>query len=97
MLQDKVAVITGSSRGIGKAIAKEFLSNGAQVVINGKSGEHLEQVHAELIREGFPDRWIIIQAQVVLVELMSSSSGHDPAVKAPPIEPSTAPPNAPRR
>jgi 3-oxoacyl-[acyl-carrier protein] reductase len=64
MLQDKVAVITGSSRGIGKAIAKEFLRNGAQVVINGKSGEHLEQVHAELIREGFPDRWIIIKADV---------------------------------
>jgi 3-oxoacyl-[acyl-carrier protein] reductase len=64
MLQDKVAVITGSSRGIGKAIAKEFLNHGAQVVINGKSGEHLEEVHAELIREGFPDRWIIVKADV---------------------------------
>ena len=34
VLKDKVCIITGSSRGIGKAIAIEFAKNGAKLVIN---------------------------------------------------------------
>ena len=37
MLKDKVCIITGSSRGIGKAIAVEFAKQGARVVINATS------------------------------------------------------------
>ena len=33
MLKDKVAIITGGTRGIGFAIAKKFLDNNAKVVI----------------------------------------------------------------
>ena len=36
MLQGKIAVITGASRGIGKAIAERFASEGAFVIINYK-------------------------------------------------------------
>ncbi|HNH33928.1 MAG TPA: SDR family NAD(P)-dependent oxidoreductase, partial [bacterium] len=32
-LTNRIAVVTGSSRGIGKAIAVEFLKHGASVVI----------------------------------------------------------------
>lgn len=35
LLKDKVCVITGSARGIGKAIAELFASEGADVVVNG--------------------------------------------------------------
>lgn len=39
MLENKVVIITGSTRGIGKGLAQIFLENGAQVVINGRGVE----------------------------------------------------------
>jgi NAD(P)-dependent dehydrogenase (short-subunit alcohol dehydrogenase family) len=38
-LDGKVAVITGSTRGIGRAIAEDFLREGASVVLSGRSHE----------------------------------------------------------
>src|SRR5699024_2489150 len=32
----KTVIVTGSSRGIGKAIAKEFAKTGANIVLNGR-------------------------------------------------------------
>ena len=46
--QDKVAIITGSSRGIGKATAVELVKNGASVVLNGRNQERLIQTENEI-------------------------------------------------
>lgn len=53
-LKDKVAVVTGSSRGIGLAIAKAFASEGAHVVLNGRraSSKNLMKVAKELESKG---------------------------------------------
>ena len=52
MLQGKIAVITGASRGIGKAIAERFASEGAFVIINyNGSKEHAQEVKPWSIEE----------------------------------------------
>lgn len=43
MSSSKVAVITGSNRGIGLAVAKEFAKNGYRIVLNGRSYDRLEK------------------------------------------------------
>lgn len=47
-LTNKVAVITGGSSGIGLSTAKEFIANGAKVVIFGRGRQALDQAVNEL-------------------------------------------------
>ncbi len=47
-LNNKIAVITGGSTGIGLATAQRFIKDGAQVVITGRNQEALELAVAEL-------------------------------------------------
>jgi NAD(P)-dependent dehydrogenase (short-subunit alcohol dehydrogenase family) len=47
-LDGKVAIVTGASRGIGKAIAEVFVREGARVVICGRKQETLDSVAAEI-------------------------------------------------
>ncbi len=47
-LEQKVAIVTGASRGIGKSIAETFAREGATVVICGRKRETLEAVAQEL-------------------------------------------------
>ena len=52
-LQDQVAFIAGSSRGIGKAIARRFLQEDARVVISGRDEDALAKCEQEFAAE-FP-------------------------------------------
>ena len=47
-LNGKVAIVTGSSRGIGKAIAVELAKKGVSIVLNGRDSSRLEQATKEL-------------------------------------------------
>lgn len=51
-LKGKVAIITGSSKGIGKAIAQGLAEHGAKVVISSRSQEAVDAVAAEFKAEG---------------------------------------------
>jgi len=47
-LKGKVAIITGSSRGIGKAIAIDMAKRGASIVLNGRDSSRLDSTTKEL-------------------------------------------------
>ncbi|HYT78672.1 MAG TPA: SDR family NAD(P)-dependent oxidoreductase [Actinomycetota bacterium] len=52
MLQGKTAIITGASKGIGKAIARKFAAAGASVALAARGREELEQTAKEIEGEG---------------------------------------------
>jgi NAD(P)-dependent dehydrogenase (short-subunit alcohol dehydrogenase family) len=51
MLQDKVIVVTGASRGIGEAIARACIAGGAKVVLASRKQADLDRVVASLPKE----------------------------------------------
>jgi len=63
-LKDKVALITGSTRGIGKEFAIGFAKEGAEVIINGRNLEKAKAVAKEI--EDWGVRSMAIDADVSL-------------------------------
>ncbi|GAB4401253.1 MAG: SDR family oxidoreductase [Microscillaceae bacterium] len=60
-MQGKVAIITGASSGIGRALAFALGQKGVKVVITGRKPEPLEQTRAELEKNG-------IEAQAIVAD-----------------------------
>ncbi len=55
-LSDKVAIVTGSSRGLGFASARALVAEGCRVTICARGAERLDQATAELARVAFERR-----------------------------------------
>ena len=55
LLQDRTALITGGTSGIGKAIAEAFMNAGANVIITSRTSERAEKVAIELL-ERYPSQ-----------------------------------------
>jgi short-subunit dehydrogenase len=51
-LRDRVALITGGSRGLGLVIARELVARGARVAICARGRDELERARAELVQRG---------------------------------------------
>jgi 3-oxoacyl-[acyl-carrier protein] reductase len=52
MLSDRVAIVTGASRGIGRVIALALAGQGAKVVASARNAEALEKLTAEIKTQG---------------------------------------------
>jgi NAD(P)-dependent dehydrogenase (short-subunit alcohol dehydrogenase family) len=63
VLAGKVAIVTGSSRGIGKAIALRFAREGAKLVINCRNSIDKAEAAAREIRAAGSEA-IVVQADV---------------------------------
>ncbi|MGQ9492377.1 MAG: 3-oxoacyl-[acyl-carrier-protein] reductase [Anaerolineae bacterium] len=78
-LNGKVAVVTGASRGIGRAIALKLASLGAKVVVNYRSNQAAAEEVVQQIR-GMGGEAIAVQADVSIYDdaqrLIQSALGH---------------------
>ena len=57
-LSNKVAIVTGASRGIGRAIALKLAEEGAEVMLAARSAELLKEVQAEIEHKGGRAAWL---------------------------------------
>ena len=62
-LSDKVAIITGSTKGIGEAIARRFAEHGAKVVISSRKADACKAI-ADDINAKYPDQAIDIACNI---------------------------------
>lgn len=58
-LQGKKALITGGTKGIGKAIADEFLALGAEIIIVARQAEEMQLVLTQWQNQGLPAQGLI--------------------------------------
>lgn len=73
-LEGKVVLVTGSSRGIGKAIAQAFEREGAQVAINGTSEQNLDKARRDFLTPPLAIRRDVtkpVEAQLMVNEVVA--------------------------
>ena len=70
-LESHVAIVTGSTKGIGRAMAERFAAEGAKVLVTGRS-----EAIGEQVAEG-------IRANCIIVGAVPTGSGWDPILADP--------------
>src|SRR5262245_58926938 len=65
-LENKVAVVTGASRGIGRAIAMQLAAEGARVVLTARSVAGVEAAAEEIRQQGGEALALAVDVAVVL-------------------------------
>jgi 3-oxoacyl-[acyl-carrier protein] reductase len=74
-LEGKVALVTGASKGLGRAIAAALASEGARVAISSRSRERIEATAREIGARGFVHDSSDLDAAPALVESVEAELG----------------------
>ncbi|HEV3228319.1 MAG TPA: SDR family NAD(P)-dependent oxidoreductase, partial [Solirubrobacteraceae bacterium] len=87
-IDGRVALVTGASQGIGRAIAAELVAEGARVAISSRSRERIEAAANEIGAQGFvhdtddldgvPDLVAGIETQLGPVDILVTNTGGPP-------------------
>jgi rhamnulose-1-phosphate aldolase/alcohol dehydrogenase len=64
-LSGKIALITGSAGGIGKAIAKKFIDEGTVVILSDNDTERLQATDEEFTKEIGTDKFVAVSLDVI--------------------------------
>lgn len=70
LLKDRVILVTGASRGIGRAVAKTYANFGATVILLGRTIKELESLYDEIEAQGSP------QAAIYPLNLCNATPEH---------------------
>jgi 3-oxoacyl-[acyl-carrier protein] reductase len=74
-LQDRVALVTGASSGLGRGIAEALIAEGARVAISSSSKERIEQTAAEIGARPHVHDSRDLEAAAALVEAVEADLG----------------------
>ena len=80
-LENKLALVSGSTAGIGLAIATALAGEGARVIINGRTRERVERA-MNLIRAGHPDA----KLEALPLDLSTASGAAEAGRRFPEVE-----------
>ena len=74
MLKGNKAIVTGASRGIGFAIAKELAKNGCNVVITGRNIKTLQEAAEKIEGNIIPMVWDASQVEIADSKISEAAS-----------------------
>jgi len=74
-LENRIAIVTGSAEGIGKAIAVRFVAEGAKVVIADRNFEKAKETAEELGEKAFAVK-VDVTKSTEIQEMVKKSIGH---------------------
>ena len=74
-LRDRVALVTGASKGIGRGVAAELVEEGARVAVTSRSRERIEATAAEIGAHAFVHDSADLEGARALVEEVARALG----------------------